>query len=136
MENILEQYESDPESDQSGLNKTSDTKGDESKEYLRTNSGDSDFDEKDELLAKEIESNLFDSLNSAESITNKSENDSRNEDEMTKDSKSMELSFDEDFIFPEPRRDLEKEQKERDRLKRKEIKTKKELEEEEREKMQ
>lgn len=131
MENILEHYESESDSDRSTLNKTLDSK-DDGKELQRMNSGDSDFDEKDEQLAKAIESNLFDDLNSAE--TSKTEDNSRNDDD--KEQQSIELSFDEDFMFPEPRRDVEKEQKERDRQKRKELKTKKEMEEEEREKMQ
>lgn len=46
------------------------------------------------------------------------------------------LSFEEDIILPDPRRDLEKEQKERDRQKRKEMRSRKEMEEEERERMQ
>lgn len=53
-----------------------------------------------------------------------------------KESKDMNISFDEDIILPSVRHDPEIEQKQRDRIKKKELKTRKELEEEEREKMQ
>lgn len=128
MENILEQYESDGDSDRSSVAKSQELKEE------RRNSGDSDLDDKDIQIAKAIEENLLNSLNSDSDAGGGDRND--DDADSDRDRQSISMSFDEDIIFPGPRRDSEQEQKERDRIKRKELKSKRELEEEEREKMQ
>lgn len=138
MENILEHYESDADSDRSSLNKSQEIK-DEAATVCRTPSGDSvsDIDDKDYLnAAKAIEDNLLNMLNNDSDAGGSGDGGRHDDIDDDNERKSVSLSFDEDIIFPEQRRESEHEQKERDRMKRKEIKTKKEIEEEEREKMQ
>lgn len=148
MENILEQYESDNDTDHSGK-KSQELKLTENDPSAQTDlsrtseSIESDTDDKDyQSVAQAIEDNLM-NLSSENDVGSESEgnakdkNDDQKSDTDGNDSKPTSISFDEDIILPSVRHDTEQEhQKQRDRIKRKEMKSKKELEEEEREKMQ